>query len=170
MLCIYIHIYTYACVHAQLLSRGLFFVTPWTLALQASLSMEIPGKNIGVGCYFLLQGIFPGQGSNRYFLCLLHCRQILSTTTLVKPRRDVNHPPLTVYHLLQQYSPQKGRGQLAKSEQSRQLQCLQKIQFYLLLSQKSLSIYYILYWDRFLKEKTLYQSMFIILWLILFII
>ena len=140
---IYIHIYTYACVCAQLLSRGLFFVTPWTLALQTSLSMEIPGKNIGVGCHFLLQGIFPGQGSNCYFLCLLHCRQILSTTTLVKPRRDVNHPPLTVYHLLQQYSPQKGRSQLAKSEQSRQLQCLQKIQFYLLLSQKSLSIYYI---------------------------
>ena len=27
------------------------------------------GKNAGVGCHFLLQGIFPTQGSN---LCLLH--------------------------------------------------------------------------------------------------
>ena len=32
------------------------------------------GKNTGVGCHFLLQGIFPTQGSN---LGLLHCRQIL---------------------------------------------------------------------------------------------
>ena len=30
---------------------------------------DFPGKNTGVGCYFLLQGIFPTQGSN---LCLLH--------------------------------------------------------------------------------------------------
>ena len=35
---------------------------------------DSPGKNIGVGCHFLLQGIFPTQGSN---LGLLHCRQIL---------------------------------------------------------------------------------------------
>ena len=32
------------------------------------------GKNTGVGCHFLLQGIFQTQGSN---LCLLHCRRIL---------------------------------------------------------------------------------------------
>ena len=33
-----------------------------------------PGKNTGAGCHFLLQRIFPTQGSN---LGLLHCRQIL---------------------------------------------------------------------------------------------
>ena len=33
-----------------------------------------PGKNTGVGCHFLLQGIFQTQGLN---LGLLHCRQIL---------------------------------------------------------------------------------------------
>ena len=33
-----------------------------------------PGKNTGVGCHTLLQGIFPTQGSN---WGLLHCRQIL---------------------------------------------------------------------------------------------
>ena len=33
-----------------------------------------PGKNIGVGCYFFFQGIFPTQGLNSG---LLHCRQIL---------------------------------------------------------------------------------------------
>ena len=30
---------------------------------------DSPGKNTGVDCHFLLQGIFPTQGSN---LCLLH--------------------------------------------------------------------------------------------------
>ena len=33
-----------------------------------------PGKNTGLGFSFLLQGIFPTQGSNP---CLLQCRQIL---------------------------------------------------------------------------------------------
>ena len=31
-----------------------------------------PGKNTGVGCHFLLQGIFLTQGSNSSLLCLLH--------------------------------------------------------------------------------------------------
>ena len=35
---------------------------------------DIPGKNIGVGCYFLLQGIFPAKGLNPG---LLHCKQII---------------------------------------------------------------------------------------------
>ena len=30
------------------------------------------GKNTGVGCHALLQGIFPTQGSNPCLLCLLH--------------------------------------------------------------------------------------------------
>ena len=36
--------------------------TLWTVARQASLSMGFSGKNIGVGCHLLLQGIFPTQG------------------------------------------------------------------------------------------------------------
>ena len=35
---------------------------------------DSPGKNTGVGCHALLQGIFPTQGSN---LHLLRCRQVL---------------------------------------------------------------------------------------------
>ena len=35
---------------------------------------DFRGKNTGVGCHFLLQGIFLTQGSNPG---LLHCRQIL---------------------------------------------------------------------------------------------
>ena len=36
--------------------------------------MDCPGKNTGVGCPFLLQGIYLIQGSN---LGLSHCRQTL---------------------------------------------------------------------------------------------
>ena len=57
----------------QLLTRPTL-CNPWTVARQASLSMEFPGKNTGVGCHFLLQGVFPTQGLN---LGLLHCRQTL---------------------------------------------------------------------------------------------
>ena len=46
------------------------FATPWTTALQDRLCpWDFPGKNIGVGCHFLLHGIFPIQRSNP---CLLH--------------------------------------------------------------------------------------------------
>ena len=47
-------------------------IIPWTVARQAPLSMGFPSKNTGVGCHFLLQGIFPTQGSNWHLLSLLH--------------------------------------------------------------------------------------------------
>ena len=40
----------------------------------SSVHGDSPGKNTGVGCYTLLQGIFPTQGSNPG---PPHCRQIL---------------------------------------------------------------------------------------------
>ena len=58
----------------SLLSRVQLFATPRTVACQAPLSMDCPGKNTGVGCRALLQGIFLTQGLNPG---LLHCRQIL---------------------------------------------------------------------------------------------
>ena len=48
------HVHVYVCV----LSHVQLFVTPWPVAHKAPLSMEFPGKNTGVGCHFLLQGIF----------------------------------------------------------------------------------------------------------------
>ena len=57
----------YVCVCAQSLSRVPFFVTPPYLRavnIQALLSMEFSRQeNTGGGCQFLLQGIFPTQGS-----------------------------------------------------------------------------------------------------------
>ena len=59
------------------------FLHPW----------DFPGKNTGVGCYFLLQGIFLTQGLNPG---LPHCRQTLyplshqgSLTTVYKIRKSI---------------------------------------------------------------------------------
>ena len=60
-------------VHVCVLSCVRLFVTLWTVALRP---WNFPGKNTRVGFHFLLQGIFPTQGSN---LCLLH-RQADSLT------------------------------------------------------------------------------------------
>ena len=49
------------------------FITPWNIAHARLLCpWNFSGKNTGVGCHFLLQGIFSIQRSN---LHLLHCRQ-----------------------------------------------------------------------------------------------
>ena len=53
-----------------------------------SVHQDSPGKNTGVGCHALLQGIFLSQGLNPG---LLHCRRIL-------------------YHLNHQGNPQSGVG------------------------------------------------------------
>ena len=44
------------------------------VAHQAPCPGDSPGKNTGVGCHFLLQGIFPTQGLNPHLLPLLHWR------------------------------------------------------------------------------------------------
>ena len=44
---------------------------------------DSPGKNTGVGCHALLQGIFPTQGSNPG---LQHCRQIHCLSHWGRPR------------------------------------------------------------------------------------
>ena len=58
------------------------FATPWAVDHPVSAMpafMEFLGKNTGVGCHFLLQGIFLIQGLNP---SLLHCRQILVTVII----------------------------------------------------------------------------------------
>ena len=45
----------------HMLSLVWLFATPWTVAHQALLSMDSPGKNTGAGCHFLLQGTFPSR-------------------------------------------------------------------------------------------------------------
>ena len=61
-----------ACVLSSL-SHVRFCATLWTVAPPGtSVHWDSAGKNTGVGCHALLQGIFPPQGSNPGFLCLLH--------------------------------------------------------------------------------------------------
>ena len=52
--------------------------TLWTVTRHALCLWNSPGKNTGVGCQFLLQGIFPTQGSNPG---ILHCRWMDSFLT-----------------------------------------------------------------------------------------
>ena len=59
------------------LSRSVVFDSLWPHGLWPARLLwpwDFPGKNTGVGCHTLLQGIFPTQGWNP---CLPHCRWIL---------------------------------------------------------------------------------------------
>ena len=58
-------------VKVKSLSCVQFFVTPWTVASQAPLSMGFSRQEYYSGCHFVLHGTFTTQGSN---LCLLHWR------------------------------------------------------------------------------------------------
>ena len=58
------------CVHAKLLHSCLWPYAPQSFRL--IWPWDSPGKNTGVGCYFLLQEIFLTQGSNPCLIHLLH--------------------------------------------------------------------------------------------------
>ena len=60
------------CVRACMLSYAQLFVTPWTVAHQASLSMEFSREEYWCGLPFPTPGIFLTQGLNPHLLCLLH--------------------------------------------------------------------------------------------------
>ena len=63
------------CVHANFLHSCPTLFDPMDYSTPgSSIHGDSPGKNAGVGCHPLLQGIFPTQGSNSG---LPHCRRIL---------------------------------------------------------------------------------------------
>ena len=67
-------------LHARVLSHSVVSDSLRSHRLQFARLLcpwDFPGKNTGMGCHFLCQGIFPTQGLNLHLLCLLHCRQIL---------------------------------------------------------------------------------------------
>ena len=62
-------------VKVKSLSRARLFTSPWIIACTRLLRpWDFQGRSTGVGCHFLLQGIFPTQGLNPG---LSHCRQML---------------------------------------------------------------------------------------------
>ena len=103
----------------KLLSRVQLFATPWTVVYQACLSMGFSSKSTGVGCHFLLQGIFPTQELNQG---LLHCSQILyqlsyqgsplfysvqfshSAVSNSLGPHELQHPGLPVHHQLLEFT------------------------------------------------------------------
>ena len=70
-------------------------VIPRTVANQAPLLWNFPGKKTGVGCHFLLQGIFLTQGSNP---SLLH-RQSDSLPQTIREVLISNEIPANYYLL-----------------------------------------------------------------------
>ena len=52
----------YRCVHTQLLSRVLLFVTPWAIAHRAPLPLEFPRQEYWSGLPFSSPGDFPDPG------------------------------------------------------------------------------------------------------------
>ena len=65
--------------------------------------VRCPGKNTGVGCYALLQGIFPTQGLNLCLLCLMHCQE--GSLPLVLPGKStytyfLSFHPLTATYVV----------------------------------------------------------------------
>ena len=59
-------------MYVQRLSLVRLFATPWTIALQAPLSMWFPSQENWSGLPFPLPGIFVTQGSNLHLLHLQH--------------------------------------------------------------------------------------------------
>ena len=60
-----------SCMHACMLNRFSHVrlaATLWTIAAKLLCLWDSPGKNTGMGCHFLLQGIFPTQGLNLHLL------------------------------------------------------------------------------------------------------
>ena len=92
------------CVCVHLPSCVQLFATPGTLAHQALLSIGFSRQEYGVGCHYLLQGIFQIKELN---LDLLHCRRILyllsyqgSTAQLIKWQFKIRYLALKLVFLI----------------------------------------------------------------------
>ena len=86
------------------LGRDRLFATPWTVAYRLLSPWNFSGKSTGVGCHFLLQGIFPTQGSNpglpqyRQTLYRLSHQGIVSNS--LRPHGLQARPGFSVLHYL----------------------------------------------------------------------
>ena len=73
-------------VHDKPLQLCLTLCDTMDCSLPVLCPWDSPGKNFGVGCHALLQGIFPTQGSNPSLSCLLHWQA--SSLPLVPPGKS----------------------------------------------------------------------------------
>ena len=78
-----------ACV-LSCFSHVRLFATVWTVSARLLCPWDSPGKNTGVGCHALLQGIFLTQGLN---LCLLRILQWQADSLSLVPPEKVLYLP-----------------------------------------------------------------------------
>ena len=73
LLCVRARVCVCVCVCVCLVAHlCLTLYGPWTVALQLLCPWDFPDKNTGAGGHFLVQGIFPAQGSNlRLISCIV---------------------------------------------------------------------------------------------------
>ena len=64
-----LHLY---CVHAKSLQQYLTLQPSRLSPARLLCPWDFPGKNTGMGCHAVFQGIFPTQGSKQGLLCLQH--------------------------------------------------------------------------------------------------
>ena len=77
------------CVHAKSLQSCPPLFLPYGPQPNSLLCpWDSPGKNTGVDCHALLQGILPTQGLNLHLFCLLHWQ--VGSLPLVPPRKPNN--------------------------------------------------------------------------------
>ena len=91
---------------AQSLSRVQLLVTLWAIARRLLCPWDFPGKNTGVGCHALLQGIFLTQGLNPHLLCILNWQvgslplaRLLGLGTSLSLSTWVPHPSNSLHHI-----------------------------------------------------------------------
>ena len=70
-------------LHVCSLSHAPLFVTPWTVAGQAPVSIRFPRQEYWSGLPFPSPGDLPDPEIEH--VCLFHCRQILTTEPKGKP-------------------------------------------------------------------------------------
>ena len=75
------------------------FAAPWTVLCP----WDFPGYSTGMGCHFLLQGIFPTQGSSPSLLHLLHW-QVGSLQLAPRGKSSGNNTSFRKEHLGQMLS------------------------------------------------------------------
>ena len=111
-----------ALVLRQVFSHVWLFASPWIIARQTPLFMGFSRQSTGVDCHFLLQGIFPTQGSNLNLFLVLDWQagslplappgkrflQFSSVQSLIRVRlcdpRDCSTPGFPVHHQLPEFT------------------------------------------------------------------
>ena len=65
---------------------------------------DSPGKNTGVGCHALFQGIFQTQGSNSHLLRLLHWQADFFVFSFSSPPSHLGSPVYCIYSINSEYA------------------------------------------------------------------